>query len=155
MRFCSALGGATTQKTKACRYASQRLLHIGLMCRMQALKRAPVHSLGLATITIQYARFPSQPLADFLGFAARAIIGLFALGAIGQVVAMAAGISERISISKLTEEKLGDVCASLNGNRPNGIPPCMMNPEKMAEQIRALNEFHRQSSPANGPASGA
>lgn len=55
-------------------------------------------------------------------------------------------VSEKQSLSKITGEKLGEITVTLHGNRSDGIPPCMMAPEKMAAQIQVLNEHCQQHS---------
>lgn len=60
-------------------------------------------------------------------------------------------LSEKQILSKISGEKLGEITESLCGNRPDGIPPCMMAPERMASQIHALNEHLQQLARAAGP----
>lgn len=63
-----------------------------LMRRVQAIKRAPVHTLGLATIAIQNACLPAQALADRVRPSASPVRRLRALCAVRQIVAMPARI---------------------------------------------------------------
>lgn len=53
--------------------------------------------------------------------------------------------SEKQKLSKITGEKLGEITEVLNGNRPDGVPPCMMEPGKKAAQFHALNEHLQRS----------
>ena len=59
---------------------------------LQARERAPVHPLGFAAGQVQNASVPALALADYVGLVGGPVVGQFALGAVGQLVAMPARI---------------------------------------------------------------
>lgn len=59
---------------------------------LQTVERPPVLPLGFTARHVQYASAPAQPLADSVRPTACAVVGLFALGLVGQFVAMPARI---------------------------------------------------------------
>lgn len=52
-------------------------------------------------------------------------------------------VLERQDLSERTGEALGEITVDLSGNRPQGTPPCMMAPEKLAAQVQALKDHHQ------------
>ena len=112
---------------------------------MQALKRAPVHPLRLAAVTIQYAWLPSQPLADAVCPATCAVKHLFSLGAVGQFVAMPA----RIHLAFIKYRHAPPATGS--GVKPPGVLTCPQSPYQSKFQKSKDHQIHARQRQCNTP----
>ena len=105
------------QRSKLRQSTRQRLIYQIIMPFLQSLECLPVHPFGFASMAIQDASLPAQPITQLVCHAACPVMGLLALRGIGQSIAVPTSVS-----LAAVQDRYAPPTSCCRANPPRALP---------------------------------